>query len=188
MLSLLFGFSLSFAPNWKGIKFALYIYMGTGLYTHVCRYESLRGTKNQDAGFWPEGCTNMVHRNVVQRVADSTFDDVPIRVLFWHFLGTKPEPPTILQVAPEIKAKMMLKGTTMVSYQPLGNRVNFFRMIVSNPATTKADIDFLVDEIERIGKPLRWEIWAGMSVRSAQVNHKKHTQCHPICTHFVYKS
>uniref|UniRef100_A0A1I8FPE3 DUF2263 domain-containing protein n=1 Tax=Macrostomum lignano TaxID=282301 RepID=A0A1I8FPE3_9PLAT len=33
--------------------------------------------------------------------------------------------------------------------QPLGNLPNFFRMIVSNPAATEADIDFLLDCIEK---------------------------------------
>lgn len=59
-----------------------------------------------------------------------------------------------LQVAPVIKARMMEYGTTMVSYQPLGDKVNFFRMVISNPAATHQDIDFLIDEIERLGQDL----------------------------------
>ena len=51
----------------------------------------------------------------------------------------------------------MEAGTTMVGYQPLGNYVNFFRMIVSNPASTKTDIDFMLDEIERLGKTIEFE-------------------------------
>ncbi|MGH0151972.1 UNVERIFIED_CONTAM: hypothetical protein FKN15_021345 [Acipenser sinensis] len=63
------------------------------------------------------------------------------------------------KVAPKIKACMMETGTTMVGYQPQGNKVNFFmetgttmvgyqpqgnkvnffRMIVSNPAATNSD-------------------------------------------------
>ncbi|XP_069469714.1 glutamate decarboxylase 1-like isoform X1 [Ambystoma mexicanum] len=58
------------------------------------------------------------------------------------------------KVAPKIKAMMMEEGTTMVSYQPHGDKVNFFRMVFSNPATRKSDVDFLVDEIERLGKDL----------------------------------
>lgn len=58
------------------------------------------------------------------------------------------------QVAPKIKAMMMESGTTMVGYQPQGNKVNFFRMVVSNPAATQSDIDFLIDEIERMGNDL----------------------------------
>lgn len=53
-----------------------------------------------------------------------------------------------------IKARMMEYGTTMVSYQPLGDKVNFFRMVISNPAATHQDIDFLIDEIERLGQDL----------------------------------
>lgn len=57
-------------------------------------------------------------------------------------------------MAPKIKAMMMECGTTMVGYQPQGNKVNFFRMVISNHAATKSDIDFLVDEIERLGQDL----------------------------------
>ncbi|KAI4538022.1 hypothetical protein MG293_011425 [Ovis ammon polii] len=58
------------------------------------------------------------------------------------------------KVAPVIKARMMEHGTTMVSYQPLGDKVNFFRMVISNPAATHQDIDFLIEEIERLGQDL----------------------------------
>uniref|UniRef100_A0A8D3D4G4 Glutamate decarboxylase 1b n=1 Tax=Scophthalmus maximus TaxID=52904 RepID=A0A8D3D4G4_SCOMX len=61
---------------------------------------------------------------------------------------------SLLQVAPKVKAMMMESGTTMVGYQPQGNNVNFFRMVVSNPAVTQSDIDFLIDEIERLGQDL----------------------------------
>ncbi|CAB1326597.1 unnamed protein product [Coregonus sp. 'balchen'] len=57
-------------------------------------------------------------------------------------------------VAPKIKAMMMESGTTMVGYQPQGQKVNFFRMVVSNPAALQSDIDFLIDEIERLGHDL----------------------------------
>uniref|UniRef100_A0A670XQR9 Glutamate decarboxylase 1 n=1 Tax=Pseudonaja textilis TaxID=8673 RepID=A0A670XQR9_PSETE len=58
------------------------------------------------------------------------------------------------RVAPKIKALMMETGTTMVGYQPQGEKVNFFRMVISNPAATKSDIDFLIEEIERLGQDL----------------------------------
>uniref|UniRef100_A0A8C3UWE0 Glutamate decarboxylase 1 n=1 Tax=Catharus ustulatus TaxID=91951 RepID=A0A8C3UWE0_CATUS len=58
------------------------------------------------------------------------------------------------RVAPKIKALMMESGTTMVGYQPQGDKVNFFRMVISNPAATKSDIDFLIEEIERLGQDL----------------------------------
>ncbi|XP_065510438.1 cysteine sulfinic acid decarboxylase isoform X2 [Caloenas nicobarica] len=58
------------------------------------------------------------------------------------------------KVAPAIKERMMKKGSMMVGYQPHGARVNFFRQIVTNPAVTKADLDFFLDEIERLGRDL----------------------------------
>nr|XP_028605822.1 glutamate decarboxylase 1 isoform X1 [Podarcis muralis] len=58
------------------------------------------------------------------------------------------------RVAPKIKALMMESGTTMVGYQPQGDKANFFRMVVSNPAAAKSDIDFLIEEIERLGQDL----------------------------------
>ena len=60
----------------------------------------------------------------------------------------------LFQVAPKIKARMMERGTTMVGYQPDKQRPNFFRMIVSNNASTKEDMDFLVEEIDRLGRDL----------------------------------
>ena len=58
------------------------------------------------------------------------------------------------QIAPKIKAKMMERGTTMVGYQPDKDRPNFFRMIISNQAITREDLDFLIDEIVTIGKEI----------------------------------
>lgn len=60
----------------------------------------------------------------------------------------------MLQVAPKIKARMMESGSTLVGYQPLGNLPNFFRMVISNPGVTEADLDFFVDEIERLGRDI----------------------------------
>ncbi|POI24973.1 hypothetical protein CIB84_011277, partial [Bambusicola thoracicus] len=54
-------------------------------------------------------------------------------------------------VAPAIKERMMKEGSMMVGYQPHGTRPNFFRQIVTSPAVTRADLDFFLDEIERLG-------------------------------------
>lgn len=58
------------------------------------------------------------------------------------------------KVAPEIKKRMTDAGTMMVAYQPLKKLPNFFRMINSNPAQTHDDMDFVLNEIERLGKDL----------------------------------
>ncbi|CAM9940158.1 unnamed protein product [Bubo scandiacus] len=62
--------------------------------------------------------------------------------------------PRLGKVAPAIKERMMRKGSMMVGYQPHGAKVNFFRQIVTNPAVTRDDLDFFLDEIERLGQDL----------------------------------
>ncbi|NWI46310.1 CSAD decarboxylase, partial [Picathartes gymnocephalus] len=61
---------------------------------------------------------------------------------FWDKLG---------RVAPAIKEKMIQRGSMMVGYQPHGSRVNFFRQIITNPAVTRQDLDFFLDEIQELG-------------------------------------
>ena len=58
------------------------------------------------------------------------------------------------RIAPEIKKLMTEHGTMMIAYQPLKEQINFFRMINSNPGQTHEDMDFILDEIERLGKDL----------------------------------
>uniref|UniRef100_A0A8C4DEX0 Glutamate decarboxylase 1b n=1 Tax=Dicentrarchus labrax TaxID=13489 RepID=A0A8C4DEX0_DICLA len=94
---------------------------------------------------------------------EMVFDGVPqhTNVCFWYIPPSLRGMPAgeerrekLHRVAPKIKAMMMESGTTMVGYQPQGNKVNFFRMVVSNPAATQSDIDFLIDEIERMARDL----------------------------------
>lgn len=56
-----------------------------------------------------------------------------------------------MQVAPEIKQRMVEKGTLFIGYQPDGDLVNFFRMIFNNMDVLVSDVDFLVEEIDRLG-------------------------------------
>ena len=57
---------------------------------------------------------------------------------------------------------MMEAGTVMVQYQPVGDLPNFFRVAISNPIVTSRDLDFLLDEIEKLGHdiplPEDWEV------------------------------
>ncbi|KAM6929359.1 cysteine sulfinic acid decarboxylase-like [Lycodopsis pacificus] len=57
----------------------------------------------------------------------------------------------LAKVAPVIKERMIKQGTMMVGYQPLGNKVNFFRVVVFSPLLSQKDMDFFIDEIERLG-------------------------------------
>ena len=46
---------------------------------------------------------------------------------------------------------MMIGGTLMMNYQPLGDTPNFFRSIISNQATNEDDIDYMLKEFQRLG-------------------------------------
>ena len=58
------------------------------------------------------------------------------------------------KVAPRIKERMMTSGTMMVGYHRLDEYPNFFRAIISNPATTREDIVTMIDEIHELGNDL----------------------------------
>ena len=57
-----------------------------------------------------------------------------------------------MQVAPAIKERMMKKGSLMLGYQPHQGKVNFFRQVVISPQVSREDMDFLLDEIDLLGK------------------------------------
>ncbi|KAL6068058.1 hypothetical protein STEG23_032718, partial [Scotinomys teguina] len=59
-----------------------------------------------------------------------------------------------LQVAPAIKEKMMKKGSLMLGYQPHRGKVNFFRQVVISPQVSREDMDFLLDEIDSLGRDM----------------------------------
>uniref|UniRef100_A0A8C8JNR1 Cysteine sulfinic acid decarboxylase n=1 Tax=Oncorhynchus tshawytscha TaxID=74940 RepID=A0A8C8JNR1_ONCTS len=84
-----------------------------------------------------------------------------VNVCFWFIppsLRGKENSPDyqdrLSKVAPVIKERMIKQGTMMVGYQPLGGRVNFFRMIVISPQLSYQDMTFFLDEIERLGNNL----------------------------------
>lgn len=61
------------------------------------------------------------------------------------------------QICPKLKAKMIQEGTMMINYQPITckNLPNFFRMVLTcQPEVQKRSMDFVVNEIERIGSQL----------------------------------
>ncbi len=55
------------------------------------------------------------------------------------------------KVAPVIKARMVAKGSMMIGFQPLGELPNFIRMTLAVPQATEEDMDFVLDEVERLG-------------------------------------
>lgn len=62
----------------------------------------------------------------------------------------------VSKIAPQIKRKIMEDGSMMIGYNPLTTKgyVNFFRVIITNPMTTPQDMDFILDEMDRIGHAL----------------------------------
>ena len=54
-------------------------------------------------------------------------------------------------VTAQLKSRMMFAGNLMISYQPLDNLPNFFRSIISNQAMGEEDIDFMLEELDRLG-------------------------------------
>ena len=59
-------------------------------------------------------------------------------------------------VAAYIKSEMVKRGNMMIGYQTTHNplNINYWRMVVSNPATNAADLTKVLDEIDEIGKLL----------------------------------
>ncbi|KAM6169241.1 LOW QUALITY PROTEIN: acidic amino acid decarboxylase GADL1 [Rhynchocyon petersi] len=57
-------------------------------------------------------------------------------------------------VAPAIKERMMKKGSLMIGYQPHRGKVNFFRQVVISPQVSREDMDFLLDEIDLLGRDM----------------------------------
>ncbi|XP_069120622.1 cysteine sulfinic acid decarboxylase-like [Argopecten irradians] len=56
------------------------------------------------------------------------------------------------KVVPAMKQQMVREGTMMVNYQPLGDHVNFFRLVLSNLDITREDMTTVINIIDRIGQ------------------------------------
>lgn len=58
------------------------------------------------------------------------------------------------KVAPIVKAKMVKKGSMLITYQPIRGQSNFFRLVLQNSGLTEADMIFFVEEIEKLSVDL----------------------------------
>merc|ERR1719481_2221523 len=74
---------------------------------------------------------------------------VPERL--WEIEHSQERMEDLGKVTAELKSRMMYAGNLMVSYQPLDDKPNFFRSIISNQACTEEDIDFMLEELDRLG-------------------------------------
>ncbi|KAJ9589117.1 hypothetical protein L9F63_017576 [Diploptera punctata] len=82
-------------------------------------------------------------------------------VCFWYIppslRGQEDQPDfneRLHKVAPKIKERMIKEGSMMVTYQPLNEHPNFFRLVLQNSGVEKTDMDYFVKEIERLGSDL----------------------------------
>ena len=60
----------------------------------------------------------------------------------------------LAQVAPKIKERFTVEGNLLCGYQPLKELPNFFRMVVIADTVEHADMDHVLDTIEKWGKDL----------------------------------
>lgn len=51
----------------------------------------------------------------------------------------------------------MKKGSLMLGYQPHRGKVNFFRQVLISPQVRREDMDFLLDEIDLLGRDM--QLW-----------------------------
>ncbi|XP_058447486.1 cysteine sulfinic acid decarboxylase [Malaya genurostris] len=58
------------------------------------------------------------------------------------------------KVAPKVKERMMREGSMMITYQPIHDKPNFFRLVLQNSSLDKSDMNYIIDEIERLGSDL----------------------------------
>nr|XP_029715325.1 cysteine sulfinic acid decarboxylase-like [Aedes albopictus] len=58
------------------------------------------------------------------------------------------------KVAPKVKERMMREGSMMITYQPIHDKPNFFRLVLQNSALDKSDMNYIIDEIERLAADL----------------------------------
>lgn len=77
---------------------------------------------------------------------------VPKRLREAEFDDTKKE--ALGLICPKIKSRMMKAGRMMISHTRDGKQPEFFRAIISQEGTKEQDIDFMLDEIDRLGDDL----------------------------------
>ncbi|XP_031829973.1 glutamate decarboxylase-like protein black isoform X2 [Nomia melanderi] len=81
-------------------------------------------------------------------------------VCFWYVPPSKrhlkgEELSTALKtIGPVVKERMVKKGSMLITYQPLRELPNFFRLVLQNSGLTKADMRFFAEEIERLASDL----------------------------------
>ncbi|KAJ0178426.1 hypothetical protein K1T71_006249 [Dendrolimus kikuchii] len=106
---------------------------------------------------------NYFREHIRQRAGFRLVIDKPecTNVMFWYIpcclrdCVNEPEfRERLHKVAPKIKERMIKEGSMMVTYQPQGDLVNFFRIVFQNSSLDHKDMVYFANEIERLGKDL----------------------------------
>jgi len=84
-----------------------------------------------------------------------------VNVCFWYIprrlrsMAQGPDRAQLLgDICHQMKQKMMEEGTLMIGTQAQQELPTFFRNVMSNPAIKQKDVDFLIQELDRIGEHL----------------------------------
>ncbi|KAK3790045.1 hypothetical protein RRG08_040965 [Elysia crispata] len=87
-------------------------------------------------------CTNISFWYIPKRLRGKVEDDG-----WWQEVN---------DVAPKLKERMMKAGTLMIQYQALSTKgyANFFRVVIVNQHVNYSDMDFVIEEFERLGHDL----------------------------------
>ncbi|XP_063698333.1 cysteine sulfinic acid decarboxylase [Culicoides brevitarsis] len=114
-------------------------------------------------------CAEYFTRTIKQRPGFEMVLDVPecTNVCFWYVppsLRNRPAPQTdaereayrdaLHRVAPKVKERMMKSGAMMITYQPIHDKPNFFRLVIQNSALTHADMNHIIETIEKLAEDL----------------------------------
>lgn len=114
-------------------------------------------------------CAEFFTQTIKQRPGFKMVLDQPecTNVCFWYIppsLRNKPEPTTdqeareyrdaLHRVAPKVKERMMKTGSMMITYQPIHDKPNFFRLVIQNSGLTHDDMIHIIETIEKLAADL----------------------------------
>lgn len=86
-------------------------------------------------------CTNVCFWYIPQKLRNLPRDDA-------NFIQE------LHKVAPKIKERMMKEGSMMITYQPIYNKPNFFRLVLQDSSLNQQDMMHFIEIIEKYGEAL----------------------------------
>ncbi len=58
------------------------------------------------------------------------------------------------KIAPKVKERMMKEGSMMITYQPLRNKPNFFRLVLQDSSLNESDMMHFMEIIEKYSEEI----------------------------------